>query len=80
MSELELDPEPAPELEFDHVTYIVDRLHGEIGNQRLWFIAQRKPQNDYEFEALRKLSRFLYWKKRTGCSYSAQIEKQLGDS
>lgn len=65
------------ELELDHVTYTVDRFHGEIGNRRLWFIAQREPQNDYDFNLLLKLSRYWYWKKKTGCSYSAHIEKQL---
>lgn len=69
---------PDLELELDHVTYTVKKLHGEIDNKRLWFIANRTPQSDYEFTIHQKLSLYWYWKQKTNCGYSAQIEKQLG--
>ena len=61
-------------------SYLLESLDGELAHEtynRLWKIIQHKPQTDYLYEQLIKISQLWYYKKKYGCQYSKTIEELI---
>lgn len=59
-------------------SYILKPLPGELIHEtynRLWRIIQHKPDSDYTYEQIVRISKLWYYKKRLNCQYSENIEK-----
>jgi hypothetical protein len=61
----------------DHITYTDSKLPGETDTDRLWFIKNAYPLDDYGWAIVRILSVYWYYKTKLGCSYNITIERKL---
>jgi hypothetical protein len=68
----------ASQVEFEHVTYMLDERDKERDDFRfLWFIAKQQPKDSYLFEIARKWGIDWLNKLMFRCTYSSVIEKRI---
>jgi ABC-type microcin C transport system permease subunit YejE len=61
----------------DHITYNEEPLVCEYNHARLWYIIKNYPQNEGEFELIRRNSYYWYNITQLECEYNATIHKRI---
>lgn len=75
----EIEKSPRMTMTVDHITYTEKPLHGEYTHDRLWYIIKHYPQNEGEYELVRRSSLYWYYITKYGCEYNATIHKRVGE-